>query len=79
MLRIDAAAEKAQVERVQQLRANRDNTAVSAALTALEAAARSEANVCYPLKAALRAKATVGEVCDVLRSAWGTYEPTGAF
>ena len=79
MLRIAPAAEKAQIERVQQLRAGRDNDKVLASLAELDAAARSTENVCYPLKAALLAKATVGEVCDVLRTAWGTYEPTGAF
>ena len=33
-------------------------------------------NVLPPLKAALAAYATVGEVCDTLREVWGTYQPT---
>jgi methylmalonyl-CoA mutase N-terminal domain/subunit len=79
MLRIDEAAERAQVERVRLLREERDNEAVARALSELGEAARGEDNVLYPLKEALREKATVGEVCDVLRTAWGTYEPSGAF
>ena len=79
MLRIDAAAEAAQIARVQQLRAGRDNSVVTDLLAKLSEAARSDDNVLYPLKNALRAKATVGEVCDVLRSEWGTYEPASVF
>lgn len=33
----------------------------------------------YPMKRALRARATVGEVCDTLREVWGAYEPTEVF
>jgi len=79
MLRIDPAAERAQIHRLEQLRASRDANAVAAALDNLALAARGDANVCYPIKEALRSKATVGEVCDTLRAAWGTYEPTSAF
>jgi methylmalonyl-CoA mutase N-terminal domain/subunit len=79
MLRIDPAAERSQIHRLKQLRASRDANAVAAALEDLALAARGDANVCYPIKEALRSKATVGEVCDTLRAVWGTYEPTSAF
>ena len=36
-------------------------------------------NVLVPMKEALRARATVGEVCDVLRGTWGVYVPPDAF
>jgi methylmalonyl-CoA mutase, N-terminal domain len=36
-------------------------------------------NVLYPMKEALAARATVGEVCDALRQVWGTYEPPATF
>jgi methylmalonyl-CoA mutase N-terminal domain/subunit len=55
---------------------------VDAALDALRKAARSEAgtaNVLYPMKDALRARATVGEVCNALREVWGTYVPANVF
>ena len=57
------------------LRAERDNVAVSAALDALRAAAQGSENVLYPMRAALRQLATVGEVCGVLREVWGEYRP----
>ncbi|MFE2630124.1 hypothetical protein ACFXDP_19675, partial [Streptomyces sp. NPDC059374] len=36
-------------------------------------------NVLYPMKEALRARATVGEVCGTLREVWGRYEPSDTF
>ncbi|MDX6762544.1 methylmalonyl-CoA mutase family protein, partial [Streptomyces sp. F8] len=44
----------------------------------LREAAAGTANVLYPMKEALRARATVGEVCGALREVWGTYEPAGS-
>ena len=44
-----------------------------------DAAARGDDNVLYPMKEALRAKATVGEVCNALRDVWGVYVPPDAF
>ncbi|MFC7307324.1 methylmalonyl-CoA mutase [Streptomyces monticola] len=78
-LRVDPAIEAQQVERLARLRAERDQGAVDAALAALREAAAGEANVLYPMKDALRARATVGEVCDALREVWGTYVPSGTF
>lgn len=79
-LRVDPAIEAQQAARLARLRAERDGAAVSAALAALQEAAKEEgANVLYPMKEALRARATVGEVCDALREVWGVYVPTDAF
>jgi len=61
------------------LRAERDQPAVEAALEALRQAARGTDNVLYPLREALRLRATVGEVCHALRDVWGTYVPRDAF
>lgn len=58
-----------------QLRAERDGTAVHAALDAVKAAARGSDNVLFPLREALKRRATVGEVCGVLRDVWGEYRP----
>ncbi|MBO1334819.1 methylmalonyl-CoA mutase [Streptomyces sp. VRA16 Mangrove soil] len=81
-LRVDPAIEAQQAERLAKLRAERDQEAVDAALAALKKAAEGDAdtdNVLYPMKDALRARATVGEVCNALREVWGTYVPSDAF
>ncbi|MFC8130053.1 methylmalonyl-CoA mutase [Streptomyces sp. NPDC057302] len=78
-LRVDPAIEARQAARLAKLRAERDQAAVDAALASLQEAAKGEANVLYPMKDALRARATVGEVCDALREVWGAYVPTDAF
>ncbi|MGW1197280.1 acyl-CoA mutase large subunit family protein [Streptomyces sp. NPDC002536] len=75
-LRVDPAIESRQRERLERLRAERDGKAVNAALGAVRKAAGSKKpNVLHPMKEALRARATVGEVCDALREVWGTYTP----
>jgi methylmalonyl-CoA mutase N-terminal domain/subunit len=48
---------------------------VARALSALKSAAEGSENVLYPLRDALRADATLGEVCDALRDVWGEYRP----
>jgi methylmalonyl-CoA mutase N-terminal domain/subunit len=78
-LRVDPAIEAAQASRLAALRASRDAAAVEQALAALRAAAAGTDNVLYPMKEALRSRATVGEVCDALRAAWGVYRPSDAF
>ncbi len=78
-LRVDPAIEVAQRDRLAKLRADRDATAVDKALDGLVVAAVGAGNVLYPMKDALRARATVGEVCDVLRGVWGTYRPPDIF
>ncbi|WP_049574414.1 acyl-CoA mutase large subunit family protein [Streptomyces sp. SBT349] len=85
-LRVDPAIEERQAARLARLRAERDGGAVAAALAALGAAARSGTgqghgtdNVLYPMRDALRARATVGEVCATLRDVWGAYEPAESF
>lgn len=77
-LRVDPALETRQRERLARLRARRDTRTADAALLALRAAAEGSANVLPPMKRALRAEATLGEVCDTLRSVWGTYQPPDA-
>jgi methylmalonyl-CoA mutase N-terminal domain/subunit len=78
-LRVDPAIEQQQCERLARLRADRDQVEVDKHLAALADAARGTDNVLYPMKEALRARATVGEVCDALREVWGVYSPPDAF
>lgn len=78
-LRVDPAIEAQQAARLAKLRAERDQGAVDEALGRLKKAAEGTDNVLYPMKDALAARATVGEVCNALREVWGTYVPTDAF
>ncbi|GAA2101302.1 methylmalonyl-CoA mutase family protein [Kitasatospora saccharophila] len=78
-LRVDPAIEAQQAARLARLRADRDSSAVRRALSQLRKAAEGTDNVLYPMKEALAARATVGEVCDALRGVWGTYVPVDRF
>ena len=78
-LRVDPAIGDEQCARLATLRAERDQTAVDAALAAVKTAAQGSDNVLYPLRDALRASATVGEVSDALREVWGLYVPADVF
>jgi methylmalonyl-CoA mutase N-terminal domain/subunit len=68
-----------QRERLAKLRTDRDTGAVTAGLDALRRTAEGTGNVLYPMREALRARSTVGEVCHALREVWGTYRPPDLF
>ncbi|MEV6298143.1 acyl-CoA mutase large subunit family protein [Actinoplanes sp. NPDC051861] len=78
-LRVDPAIEAAQVARLAELRADRDDPAVQAALADLAKAAAGSVNVLPLMKEALRLRATVGEVCHTLRGVWGVHRPVERF
>jgi methylmalonyl-CoA mutase N-terminal domain/subunit len=78
-LRVDPAIEAQQAERLAELRTARDASTVDRALGELREAADGTANVLPPIKSALAAHGTVGEVCDVLREVWGVYRPADSF
>jgi methylmalonyl-CoA mutase, N-terminal domain len=71
--RIDPAAEREQVERLRRLRAERDAIACERALVALGEAAAGTINLLPPIIAAVEAQATLGEISDRLRLAWGEH------
>ena len=71
--RVDPGLETAQRERVQALRARRDAQAAAAALAAVEAAARGGANVMPAILHAVEERATLGEIADRMRAAFGAY------
>jgi methylmalonyl-CoA mutase N-terminal domain/subunit len=73
---IDPALQEHQVARVQKTRAARDQAAVDAALAEVAAAASGSTNLLVPMKEALRLRATLGEVSDVLRSEFGVFQPS---
>src|ERR687891_159582 len=70
--RLDEGAVRAQGERLQE---RRDGGAVERALKEVEEADRGTDNLLYPLREALRARATLGEVSDALRRAFGEHRP----
>ncbi|HTV73241.1 MAG TPA: methylmalonyl-CoA mutase family protein [Candidatus Acidoferrales bacterium] len=70
---IDPAFERDQARRVQEHRLQRDAAAVERRLRDVRAAALGETNLMPPFVEALDAGATLGEICDVLRSVFGTH------
>ncbi len=74
-LRLDPAIEQQQAERLTRLRRSRDSGTHRRALDDVKKVAEGTGSLLYPLRTALRARATVGEVCDALRDAWGVYKP----
>ncbi|MDQ1308625.1 MAG: methylmalonyl-CoA mutase, N-terminal domain [Actinomycetota bacterium] len=74
-LRVDPAIEAEQDARLKVLRAERDNSEVTAALDELKRAAERTENTLVPMKRALAARATGGEVAYALRDVWGQYVP----
>ncbi len=76
LLQIDQGEVEEQKRRVGELRATRDRAAVEDALRRVEETARGTANLLPPMKEALRARATLGEVSDALRRVFGEYRPS---
>jgi methylmalonyl-CoA mutase, N-terminal domain len=75
-LQVDPAIEDSARARLAALRSSRSSAEVGRALDELRRTAKDVAsNVLYPMKRALAARATVGEVCHALRDVWGTYLP----
>jgi methylmalonyl-CoA mutase, N-terminal domain len=78
-LRVDPAIEAQQSERLAVLRCTRDAAEVRRTLDEVKRAAAGQENVLYPLRSALAARSTVGEVCDALRDVWGLYQPADVY
>jgi methylmalonyl-CoA mutase, N-terminal domain len=75
LLRVSEDVRAEQIARTAQVIATRDGAAVSRCLVDVAEAAASDRNLLPPMREALRARATLQEVCDVLRAAFGTYVP----
>ncbi|HTY53730.1 MAG TPA: methylmalonyl-CoA mutase family protein [Candidatus Binataceae bacterium] len=76
-LKIDPAIEERQVQRVRKVKRERDHAAVREALAKVAEACRSSQNLMEPICEAVRREATVGEICDIYRTEFGTYEDPG--
>ena len=72
--RLEPEAERRQLERTARVRADRDGAAASAALEEVRRVAKSDENLLVPMREALRVRCTVGEICEVLREEYGTYD-----
>ena len=69
-----------QMERLAEVKRSREDRQVSATLRAIEHAAPNlHTNLMPLIEDAVRARATVGEICDVLRGVWGHHQPSTVF
>jgi methylmalonyl-CoA mutase N-terminal domain/subunit len=75
---VTEAEEQKQTDRLNDVKADRDDEAVEAALAALRDAAEGEDNLMPYIVDAVKAYATVGEICNVLRETFGEYQPGAA-
>jgi methylmalonyl-CoA mutase, N-terminal domain len=77
VLEVDPALEENQREALRQRRESRDQEAVTAALSRVGEVAGGDGNLMLPMRDALAAGATIGEVSDALREVFGLHRPTG--
>lgn len=78
ILRVSHEVEREQVRVLADRKAARDDARVRGALKTMLEAARAGSNMIEPMLEAVRAEATLGEICGVLRDEWGVYtEPAG--
>ena len=76
ILRIDPQHRAAtRSTRLKRFKENRDQEAVAQRLQDLREVAQGDGNLLYPIKDALRDRATIGEVCNVMREVFGEYKP----
>ena len=73
LLRVDPAVRISQIENVKKLKSERDNAGVEKSLAELRRVAESNENLMVPILDAVKAYATLGEICDVLRGVFGEY------
>ena len=74
LLRVDPAVRMAQIDNLKRLKAERDNERVQGTLAVLRKVAEGEGNLMAPILDAVKAYATLGEICDSLRSVFGEYQ-----
>jgi methylmalonyl-CoA mutase N-terminal domain/subunit len=73
ILRVDPESEREQVERLKKFKEERDQSAVDARLEELRQACAGETNLLEPMRVALKERASIGEVCGVMREEFGEY------
>src|SRR3954454_20400283 len=75
ILRVDPETEHAQVERLKKFKAERDQELADRRLEELREVAGGTGNLLEPIRAALKARCSVGEVCGAMRDVFGDYQP----
>ncbi|MBI5603956.1 MAG: methylmalonyl-CoA mutase family protein [Deltaproteobacteria bacterium] len=73
LLRVDPAVREQQIRKIIQLKQSRDSQKVESCLADLKKSAEGSENLMPPILEAVRAYATLGEICDTLRSIFGEY------
>src|SRR3954453_14223445 len=73
ILRVDPESERQQLDRLPKFKADRDQEAVDARLDELRRACAGDGNLLEPMRAALKDRASIGEVCGVMREEFGEY------
>jgi methylmalonyl-CoA mutase N-terminal domain/subunit len=76
LLRVDPESERDQLERLAKFKAERDPELVATRLDELRRAAEGTENLLPPIKAALKDRCSMGEVCGAMRDVFGKYQPT---
>jgi len=76
LLRVDPESEREQVERLAKFKADRDQALVDTRLDELREVARGDGNLLPPIRAALKDRASLGEVCGAMKDVFGSYRPT---
>lgn len=79
ILRVSHEVEREQVRVLADRKGERDDATVRKALDAMLAAARDGGNMIGPMLDAVRAEATLGEICGALRDEWGSYTEPARF
>jgi methylmalonyl-CoA mutase N-terminal domain/subunit len=75
LLRVDPKQQEIETKKLKKLRAERDQKVWKAALDGLDKISKTDENVMPAVIEAVKARATVGEICDVWRNIWGEYRP----
>jgi methylmalonyl-CoA mutase N-terminal domain/subunit len=76
LLRVDPESEREQLERLAAFKADRDQALVDTRLEELREVARGDGNLLPPIRAALKDRASLGEVCGAMKDVFGSYRPT---
>jgi methylmalonyl-CoA mutase N-terminal domain/subunit len=79
LLKVDPALREVQIDKIDGVKARRNAAQVQATLDRVEAVARGEENLVPPIIEAVKAYATLGEICDTLRRVFGEYQPQVIF
>ncbi|MCW2745844.1 MAG: methylmalonyl-CoA mutase, partial [Mycobacterium sp.] len=79
IMRVSHEVETEQVRILAERKSGRDESAITAAIDEMLAAAREDRNMIPSMLEACRAEATLGEICDALRAEWGSYTEPARF